>query len=441
MTIDVEPNGSPKRANDGGLLGAPGDLSDVVTGWVSSYSDIPSVPDDPQDVYRYELADGLKTAAISIGDLWSKSAFLAEARVTTESRYLYISASGRLEGDDIRCEAHYGFAAWRAEHEAAEDHRIGLQSSIEAELQSIATDDPARAALELDLQRVDAIRRAFSELREFDAYENPDYAALASAIVDAAGATGSEFHDEVVALAAEAAALVAKWEDARIFVNGVETPDIGSLGEFVWSVGEGSGPGFVEISGGVQFFRQSSVEPLLGAIDYDVTVAADQPFSPPSGKPDAIRGDVAANVLLGLKGSDTLDGVAGDDSLVGGKGHDVLSGGQGIDVHTGNLGRDTFRFSTLIEVGEVDLITDFTHGADKIALDADVFAALAPGAIDEAAFQAGRSGVDAETRLIYAKKTGLLFYDADGSGTEFKAVAFADVGARIEISAEDFLVV
>ena len=46
---------------------------------------------------------------------------------------------------------------------------------------------------------------------------------------------------------------------------------------------------------------------------------------------DYLRGDLGANVLMGLGSDDTLEGRAGDDALDGGEGVDAGDGGEGTD--------------------------------------------------------------------------------------------------------------
>ena len=152
---------------------------------------------------------------------------------------------------------------------------------------------------------------------------------------------------------------------------------------------------------------------------------------------ETISGLDGADRIFGAAGNDTLNGNAGSDLLEGGTGNDVLNGGDGIDtalyggstaitadlsggtvhrggetdtltgiegivgtsaadtftgdgnanwfmggdgkdLYTGGGGRDTFDFNTVNDsrVGAAarDVITDFTHGTDKIDLtgiDAD----------------------------------------------------------------------
>ena len=79
---------------------------------------------------------------------------------------------------------------------------------------------------------------------------------------------------------------------------------------------------------------------------------------------NALTGNIAANVLAGLDGQDTL---------------------------TGGSGNDAFVFNTALNATtNVDQITDFTAGADKLHLDNAVFTAVgANGVLAAAAFQLG----------------------------------------------------
>ncbi|NUB14994.1 poly(beta-D-mannuronate) C5 epimerase, partial [Azospirillum brasilense] len=63
-----------------------------------------------------------------------------------------------------------------------------------------------------------------------------------------------------------------------------------------------------------------------------------------------------------------LTGTSGSDTLTGGNGDDTLDGYGGYDVLTGGAGNDTFRFSSLSDIG-YDRITDLAPG-DRIDLSA-----------------------------------------------------------------------
>jgi serralysin len=69
-----------------------------------------------------------------------------------------------------------------------------------------------------------------------------------------------------------------------------------------------------------------------------------------------------------------------------------------------------------------------------------VFATLPKGFLDKDAFRIGAKAVDADDRIVFNAKTGAVSYDADGSGTDFAAVKFAQVKARTSLNADDFVV-
>ncbi|CAK0776329.1 serralysin [Gammaproteobacteria bacterium] len=82
---------------------------------------------------------------------------------------------------------------------------------------------------------------------------------------------------------------------------------------------------------------------------------------------NTIVGNNCNNRLDGGIGNDTIDGGIGNDVVIGGAGNDVLTGNVGADTITGGVGQDIFVFD-ILPTG--DVITDFTHGLDKIDLSA-----------------------------------------------------------------------
>lgn len=136
---------------------------------------------------------------------------------------------------------------------------------------------------------------------------------------------------------------------------------------------------------------------------------------------NTLTGNAAANRLEGREGNDAIDGKAGGDVLVGG------------------LGADLFVFSTALGAGNVDRILDLQSGVDRIALDDSVFAGLAPGALDPAAFAVG-AAADADDRIVYDPATGALSFDADGAGGA-AAIVFATVQPGLDLSAASFIVI
>lgn len=71
--------------------------------------------------------------------------------------------------------------------------------------------------------------------------------------------------------------------------------------------------------------------------------------------------------LYGGDGDDGLNGGRGADRLWGDGGRDRLDGGRGNDTLTGGAGADRFTIDGFAK-GEVDLITDYQDGTDRIAL-------------------------------------------------------------------------
>jgi len=157
------------------------------------------------------------------------------------------------------------------------------------------------------------------------------------------------------------------------------------------------------------------------------------------------------NALTGNSGANLLKGLAGLDSLAGGSGNDQLFGGLGNDTLTGGLGNDRFVFDALKGSTNIDRITDFKSGTDKIALDDDIFTRL-PGSLASKTLAAadfklitsgtGFAAGDASDRIIYNTTTDRLYYDADGTGRA-AAVQIATVvltGTAHPV-AKDFLLV
>ena len=216
------------------------------------------------------------------------------------------------------------------------------------------------------------------------------------------------------------------------------------------------GVGFDSLDGGigvdtVDFSDKTGVVSLAlnGGIAVTVTVAGIAEDSIKSieniiggSAADTLSGDGLANSLVGNAGKDTLKGLGGGD---------VLAGGLGSDVLTGGAGNDRFVFNRALGITNIDKITDFTVGADKIVLDDDIFTALgitgttAGIALSNlAVFQLGSAANDASDRIIYEQSSGKLYYDADGSGSGSGAqvqIAVLGASSHPSLAATDFLIV
>ena len=149
----------------------------------------------------------------------------------------------------------------------------------------------------------------------------------------------------------------------------------------------------------------------------------------------------------------TIVGNAGNNRLVGSSGNDILKGGVGNDTLTGGKGKDLFVFNTHFnDKNNVDLITDFTSGKDHLQLSKAVFAGLnttagmSHGAIlkdvEFVSSPTATHGTTSNSHLIYNSTSGVLYYDADGSGGG-AAVEVAILGTAIHpaLVAADILVI
>ena len=142
--------------------------------------------------------------------------------------------------------------------------------------------------------------------------------------------------------------------------------------------------------------------------------------------------DVPA-ATTGTAGSDTLNGTAADD---------IFAAGLGNDSMTGGAGADRFVFNTALNAAtNVDTIMDFTPGADTLVLDHHIFTALAIGALPAGSLVSGSNPVpvSASSFILYNSASGMLSYDADGTGG-LASTAFATLAGAPNLTLTDFLV-
>ena len=98
----------------------------------------------------------------------------------------------------------------------------------------------------------------------------------------------------------------------------------------------------------------------------------------------------------------------------------------------GGAGKDRFVFDTALNAStNVDTITDFKHGEDKIQLKKSIFAKLKAGTLSAANFRASTNGLagDSNDYILYNTRTGALLYDADGNGSG-AAIQFATLNNK-----------
>lgn len=214
-------------------------------------------------------------------------------------------------------------------------------------------------------------------------------------------------------------------------LNGKAGADVleGGLGDDTYYV-DNAGDIVVELAGGGNdaVFASVSFALSAGAEVEAVTLRNAQAAV-------ALTGSNSENVLTGNGNANVISGLDGNDTLIGGKGRDTLTGGAGAD---------TFVFDTKPNAASnLDTITDFVSGTDKLALDHAVFTGFATiGAISADSFWSG-AGVntahDADDRLIYNTSTGVLWYDADGTGSG-RAVQVAVLSGHPALAFGDILI-
>jgi Ca2+-binding RTX toxin-like protein len=177
----------------------------------------------------------------------------------------------------------------------------------------------------------------------------------------------------------------------------------------------------------------------------------DAPSMPRAGL--LLRGTRKANVLTGSDGNDLIFGLGGNDRLRGGAGDDRLNGGSGKDVLTGGAGADVFVFDVKPRRSHVDKIADFNVKADSIWLDARLFhshksfykamrkgSETHPHKMSKKYFTLGDHAKDRNDHVFYDKKTGILYYDHDGTGAA-AAVEIAHLKKHLKVTHKDFFFV
>jgi Ca2+-binding RTX toxin-like protein len=150
----------------------------------------------------------------------------------------------------------------------------------------------------------------------------------------------------------------------------------------------------------------------------------------------------STNLTLNVKDVPTITGTSAGDTLVGGAGADVITGGAGSDQLTGGAGADQFKFDQAPGTANLDTITDFLSGTDKLMLSVKNFKAIGTkaGAVTSAQFVQGAgltNGQDAADRLVFNTSNSTLYYDADGSGTSQSGVSIAVLSGVTSLSVSD----
>jgi Ca2+-binding RTX toxin-like protein len=152
---------------------------------------------------------------------------------------------------------------------------------------------------------------------------------------------------------------------------------------------------------------------------------------------DVIEGLSGADTLNGGEGSDKLYGGEKNDTLNGGAGDDLLFGGNGYDFFTGGAGADRFYIDG--PIGTYDIISDFKHDVDQIALSKSDYNVENLWDIDFVFGQKPEAEEKAPT-LLYNTESGVLWWDADGIGYK-DAVKMAELSNKADFSLGDIVLV
>jgi Ca2+-binding RTX toxin-like protein len=130
---------------------------------------------------------------------------------------------------------------------------------------------------------------------------------------------------------------------------------------------------------------------------------------------------LTSSSALSGRGNDLNNEIYGSDSrnyLYGGAGNDQLDGGLGNDRLSGGPGADKFIFSTpLNATSNLDSITDFVSGHDKLILSTSIFSNWTLGQLLVGSdWELNQHNFTANDRLIFNTSTQILSYDTNGWG-------------------------
>jgi Ca2+-binding RTX toxin-like protein len=151
-----------------------------------------------------------------------------------------------------------------------------------------------------------------------------------------------------------------------------------------------------------------------------------------------------------LTANDTFNGTGGtsgaifagggNDRIIAGKGNVNIHVGGGSDTITGGPGADRFIFDSAL-TSQVEKITNFKTGVDKMVLSKADFAGIGPVGHHLAAadFHIGGHALKPSQHIVYNPSNGFLYYDPDGSGAT-PQVHFATISAHLALTNADFLV-
>ncbi|MBF9196674.1 calcium-binding protein [Microvirga terrestris] len=172
---------------------------------------------------------------------------------------------------------------------------------------------------------------------------------------------------------------------------------------------------------GDQVVDSSGYDVVYASTTFTLSADSDIDFVYLTGSAASLTGNSRDNILLGTGAKNTLNGGAGHDRIYGKGGKDLVIGGSG---------NDKFIFDTKIAKSNTDTIKDFKSSADDLWLENSLFksnkslyASIKKGTeskplkLKKAFFTLGDEAKDRDDFFVYNKKSGVLSYDKDGSGS------------------------
>ncbi len=235
--------------------------------------------------------------------------------------------------------------------------------------------------------------------------------------------SGTKFEDNINSYAGDDFITSGDGEDILIAGDGNDVINAGNGNDLIIG-GDGAGNDTYDGGKGIDTAKYTSA---LASIS--VNLAKGTATSTDGSDAAGIGSDKLKNIENIIAGDfgDTLTGSKIANSIEGGAGNDTIDGGLGNDTLIGGDGDDKFVFSSKPSTKNIDTI-DFQAGIDTIQLSAKLFKALTPG-----------TDFIASGHLVYKSDSGLLSYDADGSGSK-AAVAIALIGTGLILMEADFVV-
>ncbi len=160
---------------------------------------------------------------------------------------------------------------------------------------------------------------------------------------------------------------------------------------------------------------------------------------------DNLAGSSAAgktDTINGNAGNDTLVGGAGNDTINGGAGTDTITGGLGVDTLTGGADADTFVYTAAAQSNSVnvDVITDFVSGTDKLKIDVSGAGTYAGEAVGYGAVLTALANTGTG-RGVLDTSTNTLYVDVDGNGVLNTSDYAIQLTGVTDLAAADFMFV